>query len=174
MAIRWVAANLCHTSIEINSTFRCQMYHLPERLGAMNQISTGLIWDDDRDFLFITQYIFRERGYTLEHHQTFDTARAQWQSQAPTVAIIKRSLHTANDGLVFCSALRADIQLKRLPIIIGWADMIGQTFEEAFAVGANGCFGRVFNIDGVLTMIELLAQDATQSGLVDQVVSRRI
>jgi hypothetical protein len=72
------------------------MYHSPERLGAMNQISIGLIWNDDHDFLFIARYIFRERGYDYEHHQTFDTARAQWQYQAPTVAIIKRSLHTAN------------------------------------------------------------------------------
>jgi CheY-like chemotaxis protein len=144
-----------------------------ERLELMNQISIGLIWDDDRDLLLITQYICRERGYTLEHYPTFDTAREQWQHQVPTVAIIKRSLRATDDGLVFCAALRADVHLNQLPIIIGWADMIGQSFEDAYAVGANGCFGRVFDIGGVFTMIELLAQDPTQSGLVDQVVPRR-
>jgi CheY-like chemotaxis protein len=115
----------------------------------MNQISIALAWNDDCDLLLGSRYICRERGYNLQHIPTFDAAKEQWQHQPPTVAIIKRSLTSIDDGLIFCSALRADAHLSRLPIIIGWADMIGQTFEEAYQAGANGCFGRVFDIAGV-------------------------
>src|SRR3954453_2503983 len=112
----------------------------------MNQISIALVWDDDRDLLLFSQYICRERGYELQHITSLGAAKEHWKQQLPTVAIIKRSLNTTDDGLAFCSALRADAQLSHLPIIIGWADMVGQTFEEAYQVGANGCFGRVFDI----------------------------
>ena len=139
----------------------------------MDQISIALVWDDDRDLLFVSQYICRERGYDLQHITTFGAAKEQWQQQLPTVAIIKRSLNTTDDGLAFCSVLRADAQPSQLPIIIGWADMVGQTFEQAYQVRANGCFGRVFDIGGVFTMIEILARDPAQTGLVDQVVPRR-
>jgi len=121
----------------------------------------------------VSQFICSERAYEFQHFTTFGAAQEQWQQQPPTVAIIKRSLNTTNDGLAFCSVLRDDAHLSRLPIIIGWADMAGETFEEAYHVGANGCFGRVFDIGGVFTMIETLAREPAQTRLVDQVVPRR-
>ena len=139
----------------------------------MQQLSIALAWDDDREFLLVTQHICHERGYLLQHVTTFDAAYEGWLQQAPAIAIIKRSLQRDNDGLAFCTALRADAQLKALPIIIGWADMTGHSFEEAYAAGANGCFGRVFDIGGVFTMIERLVGEPTCTYLVDQVVPRR-
>ena len=134
----------------------------------MGQITLALIWGDDHSMLLLTQYLCHEHGYALQYYTTFEAARELWKLTLPAVAIIKRSLSVTDDGLDFCAALRSDELTSRLPVIIGWADMSGQTFAEAYQVGANGCFGRVFDISGVFRMVELLADDPIRTGLVDQ------
>jgi CheY-like chemotaxis protein len=139
----------------------------------MSTLSLALIWNEDRDLILMTQLLCRERGYMFQHFTDFAGAQKHWYAHPPTVAIIKRSLDTIDDGLAFCRTIRADYQLQGLPLIVGWADMPRQPFEEAYEAGANGCFGRVFDIGGVFTMVERLAQDPTQTQLVDQPVPYR-
>lgn len=139
----------------------------------MQPLSIALAWDDDFELLLLMRYLCNERGYRFEHITTFDVAYARWCQQRPDVALIKRSLQHDNDGLAFCATLRADAHLKALPIIMGWADLGSHTFDEAYAAGANGCFGRVFDIGGIFTMIEQLARAPTHTHLVDQAIPRR-
>ncbi len=140
---------------------------------VMNTISVALIWNEEHDLILMVQLLCRERGYVFQHFRGFAGVQEHWQHHPPSVAIIKRSLDTIDDGLAFCRTIRADYQLHHLPLIIGWADMPRQPFEEAYEAGANGCFGRVFDIGGVFTMVERLAQDPTQTQLVDQLVPHR-
>jgi CheY-like chemotaxis protein len=139
----------------------------------MTTLSLAFVWNEDRDIIVLTDHICRQRGYTFQPFTTFAGVQKQWQDHPPTVAIIKRSLDSIDDGLAFCRTIRADYQLQRLPLIIGWADMPRQPFEEAYQAGANGCFGRVFDIGGVFTMVERLARDPTRRQLVDQPVLHR-
>ena len=139
----------------------------------MSTLSLALIWNEDRDLILMTQLLCREHDYLFQHFTGFAGAQKHWRDHPPTVAIVKRSLDTIDDGLAFCRAIRADYQLQRLPLIVGWADMPRQPFEPAYEAGANGCFGRVFDIGGVFTMVERLAQDPTQTQLVDQPVPHR-
>ena len=82
--------------------------------------------------MHLIQHLCHERGYRLEQSMTFEAARELWMLELPTFAIIKRSLSVTDDGLDFCATLRSDDHTRRLPIIIGWADMPGQTFAEAY------------------------------------------
>jgi CheY-like chemotaxis protein len=139
----------------------------------MSAISIGFVWNDDPAMLLVMQYLCHERGYVLQSFTSFPDAKDHWRQHPPTVAIIKRWLTSADDGLVFCRAIRADGDLRHLPVIVGWADMQQQPFEEAYVAGANGCFGRVFDIAGVFAMVELLAYNPAETHLFDQPIPRR-
>ena len=139
----------------------------------MTTISLAFVWNEEPDMILLMGYLCREHGYTLHSFTNLAGVHEQWHQQPPTVAIIKRSLETVDDGLAFCRTIRADYHLQHVPLIVGWADMPRQPIEEAYEAGANGCFGRVFDIGGVFTMVEQLAQDPTRTQLVDQPVPRR-
>ena len=134
----------------------------------MHNIFINFVWPDEDEVILLSRYICRERNYSMLHLETFQAAYESWQNQLPTIVVVKRMLYALNDGLVFCADVRANPQFGHLPIIIGWADMPRQRYEEAYAVGANGCFGCVFDISGFFQMIEELAINPTKRGLVDQ------
>ena len=134
----------------------------------MHNILIDFVWPYDDDLILLSRYICRERGYRMLQFETFRAIYEHWQNQLPTVVVVKRTLYELNDGLAFCADIRANPQFSDVPIIVGWADMPRQHFEEAYATGANGCFGRVFNIGGLFHMIEALAINPTKRGLVDQ------
>jgi DNA-binding response OmpR family regulator len=139
----------------------------------MTAVSLALIWDDT-DMRILFEFLCKQRTYELQIYHDFRGTVDQLHRITPTVLIIKRSLYAFDDGIDFCRQLRHSKTLAFIPIIIGWADLGVDAFERAYAAGANGCFGRVYDIEGIFTMISALVHDPSQTRLVDQEMARRL
>lgn len=103
---------------------------------------------------------------------TCDHAYANWRDSPPTVIIVKRTVQLRDDGLLLCQRIRNTPQFIQVPIILGWIDSPGNPDQRsetiAQDVGANGSFGRVYDIEGIQAMIVRLLHDPTAQGLRDQ------
>jgi CheY-like chemotaxis protein len=134
----------------------------------MTMIAVWFIWEDDATMPMLFAFAAQQHGYGFTHLTTFAAATTLLPTGRPMVLIVDRSVETMDDGLAFCTMLRTQPTYATLPIIIGYADLGGKRFAEAYAVGANGCFGRVFDIAGIIRMIETVATNPSATGLYDK------
>lgn len=122
--------------------------------GYIVMTTVCVIWtegyDDDMS-LFKT--LCKEKGFTFQYFSSVISGYKCIKDNQPNVVIVKRTVLSQDDGLVLCRQIRQDEHNSKNPLIAGWADIRG-TFEEAYLAGANGCFGRVYNIVGVFQMID--------------------
>lgn len=135
-----------------------------------------IVWDVS-DIKAVLKFFFTEQGYAVQTTSDVDAGYQVCIHQPPTIVIIRRSFpdnqeRKLNAGLELCQRLRARPTIPRFPIVIGDAAN-GQKdwrvkFQEAYATGANACFGRIFDIDVVQGMINQLLDDPTLVGLSDR------
>lgn len=135
-------------------------------------ITVCVIWpegyDDD---VLLFKVLCKEKGYSFQYFSNIASGQDYVNSDQPDAIVIKRFVHLQDDGIDFCRQIRQDESNSRIPLIVGWADIRRDsfgTFEEAYLAGANGCFGRVYDIVGVFKMIDILLENPTLSRLADQ------
>jgi hypothetical protein len=137
-------------------------------------VAIAVVWseDDVMPLSFVFQFLLRPPIYHAVWWFTCDHAYADWIDTPPAVIIVKRTVQLRDDGVLLCQRIRTTPQLIQVPIILGWIDSPGNPDERrttiAQDVGANGSFGRVYNIEGVQAMIVRLLHDPTAHGLRDQ------
>jgi hypothetical protein len=140
----------------------------------MDTVDIVVVWTepDDTPLSFVFQFLLKPPIYRAEYITDINSAYERCIRQIPNIIIIKRRVLDDNDGFALCRQFRADDRLRSVPIIIGWLDaapnFYPQSAIEAQAHGANGCFGRVYNIEGIQNMILQLLKDPTIVGLHDQ------
>jgi len=139
----------------------------------MKQIIVCVIWSEGYDDdMSLFKYLCKEKGYLFQHVSDLKLGYEHLKSNQPDVIIVKRYIHLQDDGIDFCKQIRHNERYSKIPLIVGWADIRGGgpfgTFEEAYLAGANGCFGRVYDIAGVFQMIDSLLENPTLEKLADQ------
>lgn len=138
-----------------------------------------VIWPDTYDGPVMRRtlsYVFSTPPYQLIFKESLRGVRESLATTTYDVMMTLRSVETADDGIEFCRDLRRHgAQSSRaMPVIIGWIDAVGSnnTYDEAAQLctraGANGCFGRVFDIGGIQQMVDRLLADPTRTQLHDQ------
>jgi CheY-like chemotaxis protein len=130
--------------------------------------SICLIWNDDHEVALLFKFVCQQHVYQLQYYDTIALAYDHLLQDTPQVIVAKRSLTSLDDGIDFCRYSRSHPQLQHIPIIVGWADLGPDGFERAYQAGANGCFGRVYDIEGIFDEIQALIEDPTRTRLVDQ------
>jgi CheY-like chemotaxis protein len=135
----------------------------------MKQIIVCMIWpagyDDD---ISLFKELCKEKGYSFHCFSSIALGYKYINDSQPDVVVVKRVVFSQDDGLDLCQQLRQDERYSKLPLIVGWADIRGNSFDEAYSAGANGCFGRVYDIIGIFQMIDNLLEDPTLDRLADQ------
>jgi hypothetical protein len=139
-------------------------------------ITVCVIWPEgyDEDMLLF-KVLCKEKGYTFQYFPSIASGYESINDNQPEVIVIKRFVHLQDDGIDFCKQIRQDESNSRISLIVGWADIRRDsfgTFEETYSAGANGCFGRVYDIVGVFKMIDSLLENPTLVGLADQYLKR--
>jgi CheY-like chemotaxis protein len=130
-----------------------------------------IIWDDiDIQNLFL--YLLKSPDYIVETAASFDEGLALITNKHPDLLITLSRINFKDDGFEFCEQIRADPKIRFFPIIIGWADVSGlsaqQSIQKSFEVGANACFGRVFDISDIIPLITTLLENPTLTKLADR------
>jgi hypothetical protein len=137
-------------------------------------VSIGVVWSesDEMPLSFVFRFLLPPPIYHAVWWFTCDHAYSDWIDTPPAVIIVKRTVQLRDDGLLLCQRIRTTPQLIQVPIILGWSDVSGTPDHRsetiAQDVGANGSFGRVYNIEGIQAMIVRLLHDPTVQGLRDQ------
>ena len=125
------------------------------------------IWEED-DTAKLFKFVAERYHYRFTHLTTFHAAFALLPHERPHVIIAKRSLARIDDGIAFCQYIRTQAPYHTTPIILGYADLGGKRFADVYQAGANRCFGRVFDIEGVFTMVTTLQTNPLATHLMDQ------
>jgi CheY-like chemotaxis protein len=130
-----------------------------------------IIWDDE-DIPKLFAYALKPTNYVVKHTYSWAEGLDICLAQPPDVLIIPRTSIEANDGFVFCQQLRSNPKISRFPIIIGQADGLDldskQCIQRTYEIGANACFGRVYNITDVVALINTLLENPILTQLADR------
>jgi hypothetical protein len=140
----------------------------------MHEIDIAVVWSEADELLLSTlfKFLLQPPRYHAEYRTEVNAAYERCVGQIPTIIIIKRTIQDKDDGLMLCQRLRNTASLRSVPIILGWIDIPSDPYPSrailAQEYGANGCFGRVCNIEGLQHMILHLIDNPMTRGLLDQ------
>lgn len=136
----------------------------------ISRLSIALLWTEPYPPLF--SYLLTPPVYDLRCFATISSITQYCQTIPPHIMVVKRTLYIQDDGLKWAVNIRNQPLLHMIPIILGSIDPPGHPYEESssiiYELGINGCFGIVYNIEGIEKMIHLLVNDPTRIGLSDQ------
>ena len=130
-----------------------------------------VIWEDiDHQNLF--SYFLEELGYVVEIVRSCNEGLLVVRNNNPDLLIVPHSNQDRNDGFELCKQIRADPSIPRFPIIIGLVDELDltpqQCIEQSYEVGANACFGRVFDTSDLAVLINTLLENPNLNKLADR------
>lgn len=137
-------------------------------------------WPDrsyDAIYAHVLSRIFPAPGYRWVHVSSVEETLEQLSTNNYDIIITLRDVMFLDDGIELCRAIRTETKFKHTstPIIIGWIDVGRNSYYEgsklSILAGANGCFGRVFDMNGVKQMVDTLLDDPTVTDLHDQEIS---
>ncbi|WP_110517825.1 hypothetical protein [Herpetosiphon llansteffanensis] len=111
-------------------------------------------------------------NWTLRWFAKIDVIQAYCAQTPPQILIVKRTLITLNDGFQWAVESRNNPQLSTIPILVGAIDPVGHPYQasadRAYQLGINGCFGIVFSLEGIDSMLRTLLTNPKHVGLSDQ------
>ena len=130
-----------------------------------------VIWDNV-DFQNLFLYVFKAPDYIVQTATSCDEGLKIITNEYPDLLIILRSVKDENDGFEFCKKIRANSNIPRFPIIIAGADELDlnpqQCIQKTFEIGANACFGRVFDISDIIPLVNTLLENPALTKLADR------
>lgn len=131
-----------------------------------------LFWDRDQDMINMFSYFLGEHGYHVESASSAEACLEACLRRPPLLLVVYRSVNRPDDGLELVRDIRSRSALPGIPVILGAADLglVGKDrgYRQAFAAGANACFGQVFDISQVWAQIKTLINDPQAMGLMDR------
>lgn len=80
--------------------------------------------------------------------------------QSPPDLILLDIMMPGMDGFEVCRALRKDVQLHKVPVVMLTAMESAKLNEQAFAAGAEVCMTKPFRPDRLLNVVNLALQNA--------------
>lgn len=135
-----------------------------------------IIWNDP-DVTGVFSHVFKLPEYSVHVVTSLSAGLTLIKGHYPDLLILPRAVAFASDGLKFCQQLRSNSELHYFPIIVGWMDTAwaGELYlspqeciQKAFEIGANACFGRVFDISDIVPLVETLLENPTLTKLADR------
>lgn len=112
-----------------------------------------LMVDDEPDVLKIVKLRLVKQGYEVifaeNGQQAFEAAR----SQKPDIILMDYRMPVLN-GLEASKLLKADQELKHIPIIFMTASSVSVTLDNLSAVGVSDCIRKPFEADDLLKKIK--------------------
>ena len=130
-----------------------------------------IIWDEI-DIVNLFLHVFKTPEYVIETATNLNDGVAIIKNDPPDLLIIPRRGERENDGFEFCQQLRINSEIPRFPVIVGWADELDlsprECIQQVFEIGANACFGRVFDISDIVPLVNMLLEDPSLNKLADR------
>lgn len=111
-----------------------------------------LVADDSAHARGIVAFLLRSRGYEVVESQDGEQALAQVRSERPDLVLLD-AMMPRRSGFEVCAALRADPQLKDLPIVLLTA-MGPEAVALGIQAGADDCVAKPFHVQDLLARIE--------------------
>lgn len=139
-----------------------------------------VVWPDHRDgalFARTLSVLCAPPGYAVTHVRSLGEAAAELARATYHVVITLRDVAADDDGIELCRAVRSSSATERAApaVIVGWLDVGRRSYAEGArqcaAAGAGGCFGRVFDSDGIKQIVETLVREPNRRGLHDQPIA---
>ncbi|MFN8414604.1 MAG: hypothetical protein U0Z26_19660 [Anaerolineales bacterium] len=117
-------------------------------------------------------YFLKKLGYIVEVVPSCDEGLSVISNNPPDLLILPWWNQDRNDGLEFCRLIRTKPNIPCFPIIIGLADSPDlspkQWIQKTYDVGANACFGRVFDTSDLAVLIKTLLENPNLDKLADR------
>jgi CheY-like chemotaxis protein len=137
-----------------------------------SQTNILLFWGEDEDYAKMLSVYLQKSGYSTTSVKSFHECVKFYESNPPSLLIMRSFIDEPRDGLEFIQRIRQESGISYFPIIVGWADFSyekrEQGYQEFFAAGANACFGSVYDITDVFEEIEVLLKDPRATHLMDR------
>lgn len=139
-----------------------------------------LVWPDHYDGALFAQtlaMVCTAPAYAVTHVRSVGEAAVELARATYHVVITSQDVAADNDGIALCRAVRSSSAAGRAApaVIVGWLDVGRRSYAEGArrcaAAGAGGCFGRVFDLDGIKQMVDALVREPDRRGLHDQPVA---
>lgn len=111
-----------------------------------------LVADDSAHARGIVAFLLRSRGYEVVESEDGEQALAQVRSKRPDLVLLD-AMMPRRSGFEVCAALRADPELKDLPIVLLTA-MGPEAAALGAQAGADDCVAKPFRVQDLLSRIE--------------------
>jgi len=130
-----------------------------------------VVWEDI-DYRNLFSYFLKELGYIVEMATSCNEGLSIIINKPPDLLIAPRWNQERNDGFNLCKQIRENPNIPLFPIIIGLADELDlsprQCIEKTYEIGANACFGRVFDTTDIAVLINILLENPNLTKLADR------
>ena len=113
-----------------------------------------LVVDDDPEILDLARFLLEPDGYQVLGVSSGDEALPALAEQRFDLVIADVAM-AGVDGVELCRRIRADANLRHLPVLMLTAVAGEEVRADALAAGANGYLTKPFGVDELLRQVRL-------------------
>jgi chemosensory pili system protein ChpA (sensor histidine kinase/response regulator) len=136
--------------------------NLLSKVSAVNQVPLILVVDDSITVRRVTQRLLKREGYRVTLASDGLDALEKLQEEKPTVVLSDIEMPRM-DGFDLARNIRADAQLRDLPIIMITSRIAGKHREHAKELGVDHYLGKPYSEDELLGLVRSYCAAAVEA-----------
>ncbi len=109
-----------------------------------------LVIDDEKDILFMIQYILKSQGFKVETDDAGNVFEIIKYNSLPDLILLDINIGEKNGGEI-CVELKKNIRTKNIPVILVSADK--SIIEIKNKCGAEDCLAKPFSSEDLLSKV---------------------